>query len=74
MKKRMIAAVALVAMLSVTLSSCGGGNKDAKPPVSDSPAQQLDEAEAPADSVAQDSTVIVNGPEETDSLAAGEGE
>lgn len=59
MKKRMIAAVALVATMSLALVSCGGGNKNADPPVSDSPAQVEDEAEAPADSVAVDSLADV---------------
>lgn len=57
MKKRMIAAVALVAAMTLTLASCGGGNRDAQPPVSDSPAQVEDEAEAPADTTAQDSAI-----------------
>ena len=64
MKKRMIAAVALAATMSLALVSCGGGNKNAQPPVSDSPAQVEDEAEAPADSVAGDSLTIVNCPAE----------
>ena len=42
----MIAAVAFVATMSLALVSCGGGNKNADPPVSDSPAQVEDEAEA----------------------------
>lgn len=70
MKKRMFALAALAALTSITLVSCAGGNKDAEPPVSDSPAQQEDEVQVPADSVPADTTVIVNGPAEVDSLSA----
>lgn len=73
MKRRTIAAVALAGSMAFALSSCGGGDKNAEPPVSDSPAPQADETEQPAEegslpagNVGEEIT------EQPDSLAAGQ--
>lgn len=60
MKKKMFLLAALAVTATLALSSCGGGNRDAEPPVSDSPAQVEEETPAPADSTGRDTALVVD--------------
>lgn len=78
MKRRTIAAVALAGSMAFALSSCGGGDKNAEPPVSDSPAPQADEPEHSAEEgtlpAGNDGEEITEQPESLPAVQASEEE